>query len=120
MLAARVDDDRGIAYLEPDGPLSEIDFEQAARVVDAFIEQHGALAGVIIHTQWFPGWESFAAMCAHLRFVRDHHAQVRRVALVTDSRLGRLVEPIADHFTSADIEVFAYSDMFDAEQWITS
>lgn len=120
MLSTRVDDDRGIAYMEPDGPLSEIDFEQAARVVNPYIEQHGTLAGVIIHTQWFPGWESFAAMCSHLRFVKAHHRQIGRVALVTDSRLGRLVEPIADHFVAAEIEVFSYDEMGTAADWILS
>lgn len=120
MLNTTLDEERGIALLEPIGALSEIDFEQAARVIDPLIEQRGRLAGVVIHTQWFPGWESFAAMCAHLRFVKNHHRSVERVALVTDSNLGRLAEPIADHFVAADIEIFDYDELGAAMDWVSA
>ncbi len=43
----------------------------------------------MIKTGHFPGWEDLDAMLQHFRFVREHHNQIRRVALVTDGALRR-------------------------------
>ena len=51
-----------ILVLTPDGPLQKKDFENLAAEVDPFIEANGDLAGVMIWTASFPGWESFAAL----------------------------------------------------------
>ena len=57
-------------------------------------------------------------MAAHFRFVRDHHKQVKRVALVTDSALGTVAENLASHFVSAEIKRFRSGDLEAARQWI--
>jgi hypothetical protein len=43
----------------------------------------------------FPGWESLGAMVAHLKFVRDHHRNIGRIAAVTDSELLRIMTMIS-------------------------
>ena len=43
-------------------------------------------------------------MAAHLRFVRDHHKRVRKIAVVTDSKLGSVAEHLASHFVAAQIK----------------
>ena len=72
MLSVIIDETNGIAILEPDGPLSKNDFESATRIIDPYIEQNGQLNGLIIHTESFPGWDSFAALFSHLKFVKEH------------------------------------------------
>jgi tRNA U38,U39,U40 pseudouridine synthase TruA len=74
--------------------------------------------GIIIHTKAFPGWEDFSAFQHHMKFVKDHHRRIRRVAVVTDSKLGSIVPNIARHFVSADIKHFEYEDMESAKTWI--
>jgi len=98
--------------------LSKADFEAAAATVDPYIAKTGALSGVIIHTESFPGWDSFAALLTHLEFVKEHHQRVSRVALVTDSAIGSLAEAIAKHFVAAEIRRFAFADMARATAWI--
>ena len=107
-----------IAYVFPDGPLSQLDFAEAAATIDPAIEKQGQLNGLIIATESFPGWESFSALIHHLRFVHDHHKAVRRVALVTDSVLGTVAEKIAAHFVSAEIRHFSGQELAGAETWI--
>ena len=68
MLTVKVDKANGIALLEPDGPLSKEDFESAVKIIDPFIEKNEHLNGLIIHTESFPGWDSFAALSSHLKF----------------------------------------------------
>lgn len=80
----------------------------------------GAFGGIIMEAPEFPGWESIGAMAAHFRFVRDHHKQIRRVALVTASPLGTVAENLASHFVSAEIKRFGSGDLKAAEQWVST
>lgn len=99
MLKVELDEMNGVAILEPDDRLSERDFVSAARIIDPYIESTGELKGLIIHVQSFPGWDSFSLLIAHLKFVREHHEKVSRVAFVTDSPIAGFAEHIASHFS---------------------
>lgn len=118
MLHIDLDKQTGIAILSPDGALSEDDFVAASGIVDPYIEETGQLNGLIVHTESFPGWESFGAFLKHLRFVKEHHKLLSHVALVTDSAIGNLGEKIASHFVSAEIKHFKYSELEQAKSWI--
>ena len=43
-------------------------------------------------------------MAAHIRFVRDHHKRVKKIAVVTDAKLGDFAEKIGSHFIAATIK----------------
>ncbi len=120
MLSVTIDEADYIAILEPDGPLSKSDFESATRIVDPYIEKNGQLNGLIIHTESFPGWDSFAALASHLKFVKEHHKNITRVALSTDSVIGNFAESIASHFVNAEIKLFTYQELEQARDWIIS
>ena len=117
MLTVTVDESRGVALLEPNGPLSENDFKGAVAIIDPFIEGGHQLNGLVIHTEFFPGWDSFAALLSHLSFIKDHHKLISRVAFATDSKLGNLAESVASHFVEAEIKVFSYKEFEKAKEW---
>ena len=119
MLAVTIDEENGIAILEPGGQLSKNDFESAANIIDPYIEDSGQLNGLIIHTNKFPGWDSFAALVSHLEFVKEHHKKILRVAFATDSLVGRFAESVAGHFVNAEIKLFSYEELQQAKSWIT-
>ena len=118
MLDHTLDAKNSILFIRPKSSLSESDFVRLAKTVDPHIAAGGALGGIIIESPEFPGWESFGAMAAHFRFVRDHHKKIRRVALVTDSALGSVAENLASHFVSAEIKSFRSGDLDVAKQWV--
>ena len=118
MLSVTIDKVNHIAILEPDGPLSESDFRSAAEKVDSLIEESGQLKGIVIRAKSFPGWDSIAALTSHLRFIKDHHKKVSRVALVTESIAAHFAEIFATHFVLAEIKIFSYRDIEKATQWI--
>ena len=119
MLKVEIDQINNIAVLEPDGPLSKQDFIQAANVIDPYIEKTDRFNGLLIHTKSFPGWESFAGLASHLKFVQEHHKKVSRIALSTDSVVGKFAETIASHFVNAEIKLFSYQELEKAKDWIT-
>lgn len=118
MIEYHLDEENAILHIQPRSSLEKEDFEELVRTVDPFIAGTGDLAGIIVETPAFPGWDSPGAMTAHLRFVRDHHRHIRKVALVTDSFLGTVAGSFASHFVAAEIKHFPASDFQGARQWI--
>ena len=66
----------------------------------------------------FPGWESFGALVSHLRFVKDHHRKIDRIAAVTDSEFLKIMPHVAKHFVSAEIRQFPSDERTQALAWI--
>jgi hypothetical protein len=118
MIDHTLDTANSILYLRPKSALQQSDFAQLANTVDPFIRDNGKLAGVILEVKSFPGWESFGAMAAHIRFVRDHHKDIRKIAAVTDSPMGSVAEHLGAHFVSAEIRHFNSGELEAAKRWI--
>ena len=108
----------GVLMVMPEGPLNSDDFKELAAVADPYIEQNGKLNGLMIYTESFPGWKDFEALVSHFRFVKDHHRNLAKVALVTNSKIASIAETMAKHFVSAEIKHFDYSDKDAALDWL--
>src|SRR5262249_55191540 len=80
-LTHRLLPDLGVLVVEPVRPLRAEDFDALAMTVDPWLEAHGDLRGVVVHGREFPGWENLGAFFRHIRFVRDHHRLIRRIAV---------------------------------------
>jgi hypothetical protein len=117
MFTVTTDEKKGIVIIEPNGPLAKQDFESAVKTIDPFIEKHNHLNGLVIHTQLFPGWDSFAALSSHFQFIRDHHKKISRIAFVTDSVIKNFAEKVGSHFVNAEIKAFSYQDLEKAIDW---
>src|SRR3974377_1608806 len=90
--------DQGIVIVTPAGPLEKGDFEKLAQAVDPLIESQGRLKGLMILAESFPGWKDFGGLVAHLKFVKNHHRYVQRVAAVSDSGILSIMPLVATHF----------------------
>jgi hypothetical protein len=118
MISFQIIKDEGIVIVEPSGPLEHSDFEKLRAEVDAYIEENGSLNGLMIRTRSFPGWESFEAFIDHMKFIKGHHEKIRRVAVVTDSKVLAIGPGIAKHFVSAEIKHFVYDESDAARKWL--
>ena len=61
------------------------------------------------------------------RVVHDPHAlrrrspqKIKKLAVVTDSKLGDFIQRIAKHFVSAELKHFPYDKIDDARAWIAA
>ena len=118
MLDHTLDTVNSILYLRPKDALTKEDFERIGKTVDPHIEKTGGLAGLILDAAKFPGWDSLGALAAHLRFVREHHKRVKKIAIVTDSAMGKVGEKLADHFVAAEIKHFPAGQLEAAKRWV--
>ncbi len=117
MITYRLDQEARLLRVHPEAPLQKSDFEKLAQAVDPFIEKEGHLNGLVIEARDFQGWENLGAMVEHFRFIRNHHAHIGKVALVTDSSLAGIAERIGSHFVSAEIRRFPADRLGAAEEW---
>ncbi len=108
----------GILLLEPESALAADDFRAVSSEVNAYLKDHADLRGVLIHARSFPGWDSVAAFLEHLRFLREIHTKVERVALVTDSAAAAIGPAIGKHFVKAEFRHFPYAEYDAALQWL--
>lgn len=109
--------DAGVMVVEVKQALRAQDFDSLTVTADTWIEAHGNLHGLVIHAREFPGWENLGALVRHVRFVRDHHRKVERIALAVDSKLATLAPHVAEHFIHADVKSFGYAELDAAIAW---
>jgi hypothetical protein len=109
--------DRGVLVVEVSHALRAADFDAIGLTADTWIEANGRLNGLVIHARAFPGWENLGALVRHVRFVRDHHRNVARIALAADSKLASVAPRIAEHFVKAEVKVFGYGEVESAIAW---
>ena len=63
------------------------------------------------------GWQDLAGLLAHLRFVRDHHRNVKRVAAIGNGLAVSIVPALARHFVDAEIRHFTADQRDGAMAW---
>jgi len=116
MLNAQFDGD--VLVLRPDGPITREDVAALTRTADEYLAGHAKISGVMVRTQNFPGFASVGAFADYARFIADHHARVRRVALVTDSALAPVAEFMANHVVGVEMRHYPFADDTAAQAWL--
>ena len=111
--------DTGILIVRPKGPLAARDFAAFSVEADAYIEVHGALNGLMICAEQFPGWENLDGAASHFKFVRNHHRKISKVAFVSDSDVLTLLPKLVSHFVSAEVKRFKGDEEGEALAWIS-
>ena len=120
MIKSELLKDKGVLVVSPVGRLEASDFEHLAEEIDPYIEQNGRLHGLMVRTEFFPGWADFAALISHLKFVRNHQSKIEKVAAVSDSGFLRIIPSVAGHFAKAEVKHFEYHDKDKAVEWLAS
>jgi hypothetical protein len=110
--------DAGVLVVAPKSALTAEDFRAISRTVDPFVSEYGKLAGLLIEAPSFPGWQSLAALIEHIKFVRDHHRKIDRVAVVTDHKLLTIAPRIVEHFVHPEFKVFRSGERTGALAWL--
>lgn len=111
-------EEQGVLIMEPHGELEAADFDRLTARLDPYLRDAGALDGLMVVAEHFPGWDDFAALSSHVRFVREHHKKIRRVALVTSDRLVSAIPRFATRFVDAEVRAFPMHARDEALLWV--
>lgn len=118
MINAQLLRDDGILIVSPEGKLEAVDFQQLSLLADPYIDEHGSLTGILIDAEHFYGWEDFASLLYHIKFINRYEEKVRRVAAVTDIGFLVILPAVSDFFVSAELRHFSYEDRDKALNWL--
>ena len=106
-----------IAIITPEGRISSDQIDALAQQVNDYINEFDQVPNLVLLTKSVPYWQDFNALKNHLKFVRDHHNLVSKVAIVSDSKLLWLAKSVVDHFVTAKVRRFNEDAMDDAIAW---
>ncbi len=109
--------DPDFVVLRPEGALSEEDFASVARAIDDRINRTDKVPNLIIRVDKLPYWDSIGALTRHFHLVKEHHALVKKVAIVGDNPLLSVTPEIANMLVKAVVRRFPESKLDDARQW---
>lgn len=118
MIKAELLKDAGILLISPQGKLAASDFAILSKIVDPYIVENKNLNGLMIEAKEFPGWSDFAALVSHIRFVKNHHSVIEKVAVVSDDTFLSKAPAVAKHFIKAQIQHFDPSQRDAAMVWL--
>jgi hypothetical protein len=119
MLSITFDDAHHAFILQPDGRITQDDIATLTERVDRHINEHDSIPSIVIHAPKFPGWKDFGALVKHMRFVRQHHTLVPKVAIVSDAAALSILPHLADHFVKAQIRHFRADHLDAAKAWVS-
>lgn len=108
----------GILEIRPTGALSEDDFKSLSSELETISKDDRKFCGILIHTEDFPGYESFSDLLTHGEFIAEYRDRIPKVAVCTDSAVAGLLPVIGKVFTEAEVKKFDYEDKDDAEKWL--
>jgi hypothetical protein len=117
MLSIEIKERKNIVIVTPDGAISATDIDNMAAEINGYINDHDRVPNIVIHTKSIPYWSSFKSVEKHLKFVKNHHEIVSKVAIVSDSKLLWLAKTIVDRFTGAKVRRFTEEAFDDAVAW---
>jgi hypothetical protein len=116
MLRVQFDDD--VLRVQPQGPITREDVATLTRTANEYLVDNSKIAGVMVETRTFPGFASVGAFADYARFIANHHAHVRRLALVTNSALAPVAEFMAKYVVGMEMRHFRFAAPAAALAWL--
>lgn len=117
MLQIAIDTRENIAVVTPEGRISADHIKDVASKLDAYINETDRVPNLVLHAKSVPFWADFDALKQHMKLIKDHHKLIRKVAIVSDTKLLWLARSIVDHFVAANVRRFNEDSIDDAIAW---
>ncbi|MGF1453182.1 MAG: STAS/SEC14 domain-containing protein [Opitutales bacterium] len=110
--------DRRIFEVRCSDKLEQKDFEELRKRIDPLLQKGEPFAGILIDGPSFPGWKDLKSLSEHIRFVRDHHKVIPKIAFVMEGAWADTVPTLANDFVETEVRRFDPEDREEAERWL--
>ncbi|MBC76096.1 MAG: hypothetical protein CME64_08775 [Halobacteriovoraceae bacterium] len=118
MIVHNLDEKNGILVLEPQEKLRSTDFEKVDEELKPYFKSHEKLKGVLIKFDKFPGWNNIDSAMSHFNFVRSHHDQIDKLAVVAKDSSTKAVVKAIGPIVGAKIKTFEKDEEVAARTWL--
>jgi SpoIIAA-like len=119
MITVKRDKNSDILRAEVDGKIEVEDWKKVADAMDPVIADKGSVR-LFLDASDFAGWKDLDAARAHFNFVKTHHDNVKRIALIVDHHWQGWMAGIAEIFVDTEIRSFEEDQKDIAETWLVS
>jgi hypothetical protein len=99
------------------GKITTDDITNLKSVAEKLINKHGKIK-LLANASHFEGWEDIHSMEKHITFVKEHQANVERVAVIAGYLWQHWFAVAMRLFLKPDIKVFESSEVTDAKNWL--
>lgn len=99
------------------GKLKSEDFALIAPQADELIKKHGKIR-LLIDASNLDGWENMDTLEKHVGFVRAHHQNVERIALIAGHSWQHWIAGIIKAFVHPKIRIFDKNEVKEAQEWL--
>lgn len=101
------------------GRIKASDWDAVAPLIDEKIRAHGPIK-LFLDASELQGWEDLEAARAHFRFIKAHHENVERLAILADKHWLRWLAGVGRQFLNAEVRAFESNDREFAERWLAT
>ena len=117
MIEIHRENDSNLLIAKISGEIAATDWDTAAPTIDRAIAECGNIV-LLIDAREFDGWQNLAAARAHIAFVKAHHTDVARVAVLAPRQWQHWLVALAKHFVSAQLKAFEPRHIDAALDWL--
>lgn len=117
MINTNIHDEQNVISIMPVGKVSEAEFDALANTINRYINERDQVPGLVIEARHLPHWDSFSAFLRHMKFIKNHHKVVKKVAIVGDGHTLQILPSLVDHFVSAKLRHYRAEQVADAIAW---
>ena len=118
MINQRFNSQDRILTITPEGKVSAEDFNGLEKKLELLLIKYGKLNGVLLDLKEIPFWSNFSSFLTHMRFIKKHHEDIDRLAVVTNKHFIGIVPWFADFFTTTDLKYFKETEKNFARLWL--
>lgn len=109
---------KNIIKLKITEPLKSSDFEAITKHVNPILKEYKK-ARLLIDATVFSGWKNIKACEQHFSFVKAHHMNIERIALIAGYAWQHWVIGAIKIFVHPEIKVFDKDQQEEAKKWVT-
>ena len=117
MIDLNIKADSNLVEAKINGALRAEDWETASPLIDKQIDIYGSVRLRLDATD-FGGWNDMDAAKAHFQFVKAHHDNVDRIALIANKHWQHWLAGTANIFVNAQIKAFDEQQQKQAGDWL--
>ncbi|MEH6527676.1 MAG: STAS/SEC14 domain-containing protein [Sneathiella sp.] len=108
-----------ILRAEVAGKIEVEDWDNVLKAIDPIVAEKGTVR-LFLDASDFAGWKDLDAARAHFTFVKLHHENVDRIALIVDHHWQGWLAGIAEIFVDTEIRTFEEDQKEVAESWLSN
>ena len=106
----------GLMSIRVTGKLAKDDYDRFLPEVEKMIAEHGKIS-ILFEMHDFHGW-SASALWEDFKFDLKHFSDIRRLALVGESKWEKGMAAFCRPFTTAKIRYFNHGELEEARAWV--